>query len=544
MSNIAIAKWLKLISKKYKYASRVLQYAEEKHVSILKAQHHLKLKFPEPLTHLLETAVYHMDEIEYLLDKFDIVDHLNHINKYVLKVLVTELLWVKQYLSPNSCTRILYYEADLLESFTEAAKTFNKLEDSTVPILPVYVRINTLAIQLQDGINAFLNDGWKLLPKCKTHADYMKIVSNLKDNNFVRDFHISELLVFPSDTLFYSHPGYISGKFFIQDKGSCLSSFLLNPKPGSRILDMCAAPGLKTNHLANIINNEGIIFACDNHPDRYNALCKLVESTKVTCVETIYDDCMKINQNGINYILVDVPSTYSGIFYKRERKVYLEKKLERSFKVASMILRYALQNFKGVKRVVYTSCSKFPEETDNVIDDALREIRGAYSLLDTKEMLWNQWGNGGDSTHHPRRSKNLHIKPKVDLCEGYFIAVFERNPEVPIPRYVNRKEELFYEDEEDESDHDIDNEDDEDFTEKNRHKDNGSKKSFPNHDIKDYKPQHYKPYNKHLKNDKNDKYSTAKIKAPKPRASSSTSYSRYNDYDDFLHETTHSQLYP
>lgn len=252
---------------------------------------------------------------------------------------------------------------------------------------------------------------------------------------------------------------------------------------------------------------------------------------------------MKLNQTGINYILVDVPSTYSGIFYKRKKENYLDKQLERSFRIASMMLRYALQNFKGVKRVVYSSCSKFPEETDNVVEDALEEVRDAYSLLDPKQMLWDEWRSDGESAEHSNRRKCLHIKPKLDLCEGYFIAVFERNPEVPIPRYVHRKEELFYEDEEDDGDY----EDDYKLHEKVDEEYGGKSKSFPykksspDQGVKVYKQQYYKPYDKHFKN--ND-HSPTKVKTFKSRATSSTP-SQFNNYsNDFERETTHSQLYP
>lgn len=95
--------------------------------------------------------------------------------------------------------------------------------------LPVYVRINTLAISLEDSINAFYREGWNLLPRPSNYTDYLSDLSHLKGTDYIRDFHISELFVFPAGTSFYQHPGYIEGKFLIQDKVHFKISLGLNP---------------------------------------------------------------------------------------------------------------------------------------------------------------------------------------------------------------------------------------------------------------------------------------------------------------------------
>lgn len=83
---------------------------------------------------------------------------------------------------------------------------------------PRYVRINTLLVTLKRGIAWFREEGWSLMPKCSSYVEHLNVVKNLRKPNFIQDFHIPELLVFPSDTTFHNHPGYQNGEIILQDK--------------------------------------------------------------------------------------------------------------------------------------------------------------------------------------------------------------------------------------------------------------------------------------------------------------------------------------
>lgn len=83
---------------------------------------------------------------------------------------------------------------------------------------PRYVRINTLLLPLEKGISHFQQEGWCIMPKCSNYTEYLYAVKNLKQPNFIQDFHIPELLVFPPNTIFYHHPKYQNGEIVLQDK--------------------------------------------------------------------------------------------------------------------------------------------------------------------------------------------------------------------------------------------------------------------------------------------------------------------------------------
>jgi putative methyltransferase len=84
--------------------------------------------------------------------------------------------------------------------------------------LPRYVRINTLLVSIDETLDAFYNDGWNLLPRCESYASHLEIVSSLANDNFIQDFHIPEVLVFPSGTKFHDNPWHLNGKLLLQDK--------------------------------------------------------------------------------------------------------------------------------------------------------------------------------------------------------------------------------------------------------------------------------------------------------------------------------------
>lgn len=73
-------------------------------------------------------------------------------------------------------------------------------------------------MSLEKGISYFQEEGWSFMPKCLSYVEHLNVIKNLKKPNFIQDFHISELLIFPPDTTFHDHPGYQNGEILLQDK--------------------------------------------------------------------------------------------------------------------------------------------------------------------------------------------------------------------------------------------------------------------------------------------------------------------------------------
>ncbi|XP_058791872.1 28S rRNA (cytosine-C(5))-methyltransferase-like isoform X2 [Phymastichus coffea] len=263
-------------------AVKILKCMEAEGLTLQEAAERLKIKSLDETEKMLINVSQHYGKvIEYLMMKSTLLKDCPFLDFHTIKIMIGQLLWGHQNIPIGTieATNLLYYEADLKEDFLEADAMLYYTYESYISTLPTYVRVNTLSISLEQCIHAFYKEGWELIQYPQTYSHYLATISQLKKREFIRDIHISELLIFPPGTSFYNHPGYLKGKFVLQNKGSCLASFLLNPKPGSVVLDMCAAPGKTSNHLANIINNEGIVYAVENHPHRYNKLYSFLELT-------------------------------------------------------------------------------------------------------------------------------------------------------------------------------------------------------------------------------------------------------------------------
>ncbi|XP_011644194.1 probable 28S rRNA (cytosine-C(5))-methyltransferase [Pogonomyrmex barbatus] len=383
-----------------------------------------------------------LSRIDLLLHKTQILTEQPRLDPWLARVLVTELLWRNKCLKSRSkpVLTILAYESKLREEF----KSFERIETTIVRTekvqRPRYVRVNTLLLSVEEAISNFQEEGWRLLPKSITYSSYLQSLSRLSKPYFIQDLHVPEVLVFPSSTLFHQHSGYQNGKLILQDKASCLPAHLLNPVSGSVVLDMCAAPGMKTTHMAAKLQNYGKIYAVEIDAMRFETLCGQIKKTCSFCVELVNQDALTLNPerySDVEYILVDPTCSGSGIV-DRPKQSNMDDKPEaerlqnlQSFQV--YLLRYALFNFPNAKKIIYSTCSLYPEENEKVIDEVLADIGNAYHLVPIRQLLKNNWTNFS-SKEYKCSDTCLYSKPNDDYCNGFFIAIFERNFDVILPK--------------------------------------------------------------------------------------------------------------
>ncbi|XP_012522180.2 28S rRNA (cytosine-C(5))-methyltransferase isoform X2 [Monomorium pharaonis] len=383
-----------------------------------------------------------LPQLDQLLDKTQILREQPRLNPWLAKVLITELLWRKGCL--KSCSKpvltVLAYENKLREEF----KSLGSIE---IPVVhkdkvqkPRYVRINTLLLSVEKAISIFQEDGWQLLPRSTTYSSYLQSLSQLSKPYFIQDFHIPEIFAFPPSTFFYEHSCYQNGELILQDKASCLPIHLLNPVRGSVVLDMCAAPGMKATHVAAKLQNCGKVYAVEIDAKRFETLVSQIKKTCSSCVIPLNRDALTLDPklySHVEYILVDPTCSGSGIV-DRPKQSDMDGKPEskrlqnlQSFQV--YLLRYALFNFPNVKRIIYSTCSLYPEENEEVIDEVLADIGNSYRLLPVRQLLKNNWINFS-STKYDCGDTCLYSKPDDDFCNGFFVAVFERNFDMTLPK--------------------------------------------------------------------------------------------------------------
>jgi 16S rRNA (cytosine967-C5)-methyltransferase len=209
--------------------------------------------------------------------------------------------------------------------------------------------------------------------------------------------------------------GYIS----VQDESAGLAVQLLDPKPGERILDLCAAPGGKTIFMAELMNNDGEVVAVDRYETRLNLVKAAAQRTGVSIVQLVSGDAAEIDLPPGDRVLVDAPCSGLGVLAKKpDAKWHRQiEDIERLGATQQAILKNAARLVKPGGVLVYSTCTIEPEENRMVIDAFLKEHpdftlepapalvhRDVVSAAGTIETFTHRHGTDGSFAARLRRS--------------------------------------------------------------------------------------------------------------------------------------------
>ncbi|TFG20157.1 MAG: RsmB/NOP family class I SAM-dependent RNA methyltransferase [Promethearchaeota archaeon] len=168
---------------------------------------------------------------------------------------------------------------------------------------------------------------------------------------------------------------YLLGHYYIQDLASMYPVFYLNPQKTNFVLDMAAAPGGKTSHLAQIMENQGHIFAMDNNKKRIKSLVYNLRRCGVNNTTVLLMDANSSYKQSFNpdKILLDAPCTGEGLIRddpSRKTSKTLSEITGMMRKQYSM-LQSAIKTVKSGGEIMYSTCSIAPEENEFVVQKAL-----------------------------------------------------------------------------------------------------------------------------------------------------------------------------
>ncbi|MCL2338065.1 MAG: 16S rRNA (cytosine(967)-C(5))-methyltransferase RsmB [Firmicutes bacterium] len=165
-----------------------------------------------------------------------------------------------------------------------------------------------------------------------------------------------------------SLPQFKAGLFQVQDESSILVGQALNPPPGARVIDLAAAPGGKTTHLAQLMQNKGEIMAFDVHEHKINLIKDNCRRLGVEIVRPILADARKIPllypQLQADYVLVDAPCSGLGVLRRRPEARWRkeEAQIKELAALQEQILEAAHRLLKPGGVLVYSTCTMTAEE--------------------------------------------------------------------------------------------------------------------------------------------------------------------------------------
>jgi 16S rRNA (cytosine967-C5)-methyltransferase len=171
-------------------------------------------------------------------------------------------------------------------------------------------------------------------------------------------------------------PGYADGWFSVQDESAMRVASALTPEPGETILDLCAAPGGKTTHLAELMHNTGRIVACDVDESRLQTVAGLAQRLGLTILSPcrLRDDSgADVPSGPFDRVLVDVPCSNTGVLGKRPEARWRLRPddLQHLVNLQTRLLRLAVERVRPGGIVVYSTCSIEPEENWHVVETVL-----------------------------------------------------------------------------------------------------------------------------------------------------------------------------
>jgi 16S rRNA (cytosine967-C5)-methyltransferase len=193
-------------------------------------------------------------------------------------------------------------------------------------------------------------------------------------------------------------PGFSDGLFSVQDESAQAATASLDPQPGQRVLDLCAAPGGKSAALAERMQDRGTIIAADTDAARVALIGRGAERLGLTIIEPIVvrTDSSDVPVGPFDRILLDVPCSNTGVLGKRPEARWRisESGIAELAVVQSGLLAAALDRLAIGGRLVYSTCSIEPEENEQIIENALAP-RSDFRLVREAHYHPGRPGDGG-----------------------------------------------------------------------------------------------------------------------------------------------------
>ncbi len=197
-------------------------------------------------------------------------------------------------------------------------------------------------------------------------------------------------------------PGYNEGKWSVQDRSSQLIAPLLKPLPGEKILDACAAPGGKSTHIAELINNNGRIWSVDRSTRRSKKISANAERLGINCLELVVSDSNELLikhpewRGFFDRILIDAPCSGLGTLARHPDARWRMNKdnILDLVSLQSKLLNSLSPLLKNGGKLVYSTCTIHPDENCNQIKNFL-QLRSEF-LLEYEKQIWPGEKETGD----------------------------------------------------------------------------------------------------------------------------------------------------
>ena len=216
------------------------------------------------------------------------------------------------------------------------------------------------------------------------------------------------------------HPYHEAGVYYLQEASAMSAVALLDPQPGEKVCDLCAAPGGKTTQIAGRMLGEGFLLCNEINPKRAKILGRNIERLGVANALVTNEHPQKLADALPGYfdrVLIDAPCSGEGMFRKEEAAVtdWSQETVEMCARRQAEILHSGAALVRPGGRLVYSTCTFAPEENELTMVNFL----GSHPefCLEQVEAPW----------FTPAGEGQFRLWPHKLLGEGHFAAVLRKN---------------------------------------------------------------------------------------------------------------------
>jgi len=278
------------------------------------------------------------------------------------------------------------------EKFTESLlKSNNETPDITI-------RVNTCKITKEEILKEFYKEG-----------------ISAREGNYAH-----EAIILNNPSSITEIEAFKQGYFQVQDESSMLVGYILDPKPGETVIDVCSAPGGKATHIAQLMKNTGLVLARDIHPHKIKLIDEAALRLSFDIIKTQLFDATKLDTDLVEKadgVLVDAPCTGLGIIRKKPDIKWARNTndLEEIKKLQGTILETASKYVKPGGKLVYSTCTIQKEENEDIVESFLNK-NPDFEPVDITDCL------PGNLVKETSKNGYIQLYPNIDKTDGFFIS--------------------------------------------------------------------------------------------------------------------------
>ena len=232
------------------------------------------------------------------------------------------------------------------------------------------------------------------------------------------------------------HPWHAAGVYYLQEPSAMVPAELLDPRPGERVLDLCAAPGGKSTQIAGKLAGEGLLVCNEIHPKRAGILASNIERLGIANALVLNEHPARLAERFPEFfdrVLVDAPCSGEGMFRKHDAAFedWSPETVAMCARRQAEILDCAAAMLRPGGRLVYSTCTFSPEENEGSVgkflernpEFAVEEAREADAGIGPYAAPGRpDWADG-----NPALADTLRLWPHRLNGEGHFAAVLRKS---------------------------------------------------------------------------------------------------------------------